>query len=86
MYTYGENVQYPLATTLTADKKYFNDPEGLAQGDAHEIYLRLLSSSNSATAGQFGYFRHKENVIPPWEYKMNNTFVVLLDGEWQAAG
>ena len=75
MYTYGENVQYPLAATLTADKQYFNNPEGLPKA-MRTKYIFDYFFEQLGYRGQFGYFRHKENVIPPWEYKMNNTFVV----------
>ena len=75
MFTYGENVQWPLPGILTKDGKYFDNSIGLPkQTRTKYIFDYFFEQLNYH--GQFGYFRHNENTVPPWEYKMNNTFVV----------
>jgi len=76
MFTYGENVQFPLAKILTPDGKYFDDSKGWDEKQMPTKYIFDYFFEQLGYKGQFGYFRHRENVIPPWEYKMNNTFVV----------
>ncbi len=75
MYTYGEHVQYPLATILTADHKFFNDSE-LKPNTVRTKYIFDYFLEQLGYQGQFGYFRHQDNAVPPWEYKVNNTFAV----------
>ena len=76
MFTYGDSVQYPLATILTADRKYFDDTKTWADNQMPTKYIFDYFFEQLGYKGQFAYFRHKENPIPPWEYKMNNAFVV----------
>jgi hypothetical protein len=75
MFCYGDKVQYPLATILTPDHKYFDDsvtwPKQMPTKYIFDYFFEQLGYK-----GQFGYFHHKDNPIPPWEYKMNNSFVI----------
>jgi len=83
MYCYGEKVQYPLASILTPDKKYFDDSIGWPK-QMPTKYIFDYFFEQLGYKGQFGYFRHAANPIPPWEYKMNNTFCVFSteNGKW----
>ena len=76
MYTYGEQVQFPLASIITKDGKYFDNSIGLNK-QTRTKYIFDYFFEQLGYKGQFGYFRHHENTIPPWEYKMNNTFAVF---------
>ncbi len=76
MYCYGDQAQYPLANILTADKKYFDSDKTWSEKQMPTKYIFDYFFEQMGYKGQFGYFRHAENVIPPWEYKMNNAFAI----------
>lgn len=77
MLCYGDKVQYPLANILTADKKYFDSEKTWTEKQMPTKYIFDYFFEQEGYKGQFAYFRHNENVIPPWEYKMNNAFVIF---------
>jgi len=77
MYAYGEMIQFPLTSLLTKDGKYFDDSKGLDEKQTRTKYIFDYFFEQLGYKGQFGYFHHRDNVIPPWEYKMNNTFAVF---------
>ncbi|MHB9132423.1 MAG: hypothetical protein ACYDBB_15240 [Armatimonadota bacterium] len=72
---FGENVQYPLATMLTPDKKRLDNSKGLPER-VRTKYIFDYVFEQMGYKGPTGYFRHDESQIPPWEYKMNNQFVI----------
>ncbi|OPZ31278.1 MAG: hypothetical protein BWZ02_00302 [Lentisphaerae bacterium ADurb.BinA184] len=73
---FGENVQYPLATIpLTADRAMFDNSKGLPE-QVRTKYIFDYVFEQMGYKGPTGYFRHDESEIPPWEYKMNNMFVI----------
>ncbi|HOF88337.1 MAG TPA: hypothetical protein PLZ36_09585, partial [Armatimonadota bacterium] len=76
MLCYGDNVQYPLATILTADQHYFDSDKTWTEKQMPTKYIFDYFFEQLGYKGQFAYFRHQDNVIPPWEYKMNNAFVI----------
>ena len=75
MFAYGDNIQYPLTNILTADRKYFENSIGMPK-QMRTKYIFDYFFEQLGYRGQFGYFRHHENVIPPWEYKMNHVFPI----------
>jgi len=76
MFNYGLNSQYPLRALLTADGKCFDNSAGMPK-QMRTKYIFDYCFEQLGYKGQFGFFRHKENVIPVWEYKMNNVFPVF---------
>ncbi|HOF88657.1 MAG TPA: hypothetical protein PLZ36_11230, partial [Armatimonadota bacterium] len=72
---FGDNVQYPLAELLTPDNTRMDNSKGLPER-VRTKYIFDYVFEQMGYKGPTGYFRHDESEIPPWEYKMNNQFVI----------
>ncbi len=79
-FAYGEFVDYPQAKLLTQDGKYLNNP--MANYRSRHLFDYVLEQCRYW--GQFGYFRHKANPTPPWEYRMYSLFTLYSTEKGQA--
>lgn len=70
---YGETVEYPRANLLTADGKYLNNADKAGYRSRH-LFDYVLEQNNYK--GEYGYFRHAANVMPPWEYRLYSLFTL----------
>ena len=70
-FAYGEEVQFPLPELLTEDGKYLDNSKKVGYRSRH-LFDYVLEQQGYR--GQFGFFRHVENKVPPWEYKMYSVF------------